>query len=370
MKLRFKGAADNILIIFLCVCLIFFSVGTVFLSSRERISQVENRPLATFPSFSAEFFFDGSFTADLSDACRDGIPFRPFFLKLRGLSDLFLRGQVEAVIFGKEGYLIPRGEYANFTLLERNIDFLVGISNYSGEKCVSAIIPRSIDVCKEFLPISYCGDGYEAWNVLGDRLGGMGLCSYLSGLSAEGQIWYKTDHHWTALGAYHAYCYLGKSLGYSPYSLEDFERVVVCDDFLGSGYSLTGGLSFTRDKIELFRYSGDGDYLVTVDGRVRTEGLYEFSKLNAKDKYGIFLGGNYGQVTITGEEERERLLIIKDSYANSLVTFLARHFDIEMIDLRYFSGDRAELLRAIESADRVLILQGLDTLATTSVTVN
>ena len=363
-----KRWADRLFIIFLCFCIIFFSVGTFFLASRDRFSQVENRMLATLPVLSAENLFDGSFTEELGDATRDGIPFRSAFLRLRGLSDLILRGQINNVVFAKGGYLIPRGEYASLSLLERNIEFLEGVTAYGGETVSVAIIPRSIDVCATYLPSAYAGHSDEAWERLGDRLSGAELCGYLRELSESGEeIWYKTDHHWTTLGAYYAYCYLGKSLGYEPYSIEDFERTVICDDFTGSSYSLTGGVAFSSDCIELFRYLGDGEYSVTADGVALSGGLYAFDKLSARDKYAVFLGGNYGRVTIEGEGERPRLLIIKDSYANSLVPFLARHFDIDMIDLRYFSGDAAELYSAIGEADVTLILQGIDTLATTGI---
>ena len=118
------------------------------------------------------------------------------------------------------------------------------------------------------------GSGGEAWETLGDRLGGDGLCGYLRGLSESGEeIWYKTDHHWTTLGAYYAYCYFGESLGYEPFGIDDFERVNICDNFLGSSYSLTGGVAFSSDSIELFRYAEDGEYTVTADGLALAGGL-------------------------------------------------------------------------------------------------
>lgn len=371
-KYSAREIADTALIIFLCFSLIFFSVGTLFLSSRERVSQVENRPLTMLPPFSAEAFLDGSFSEELGDAYRDGIPFRSAFLKLRGISDLILQGQVENVMFGKDGYLIPRGEYDDLALFERNTVFLEEITKSMGKKAVVATAPRPIDVGKMHLSSHYSGKSGEVWEALGGNLGGEGLSLYLSGLSEDGEeIWYKTDHHWTTSGAYYAYSYLGDELGYAPYGIEDFDRITVTDSFLGSSYSLTGGIAFSCDKIELFRYDGDGDYLVMADGEVRDEGLYAYGMLERKDKYGVFLGGNYGRVTIDSRSgKRERLLIIKDSYANSLVPFLARHFDIEMIDPRYFSGEIEELYALAEDADRALILQGIDTLATTSIAIN
>jgi hypothetical protein len=79
----------------------------------------------------------------------------------------------------------------------------------------------------------------------------------------------------------------------------------------------------------------------------------------------VFLGGNYSHVRISMESEgdREKLVIIKDSFANSLVPFLAIHFDLEIIDLRYFTGSTYQLIEE-NSIDNVLVLCNIDSMAT------
>ena len=99
---------------------------------------------------------------------------------------------------------------------------------------------------------------------------------------------------------------------------------------------------------------------VVCDGKDGT--LYDRDALTRKDKYELFLGGNYGQCVITtGTENGKHLLLVKDSFANSFVPFLLGDYEtVTMIDLRYFRGSMAEL--AAESDD-ILVLTEITNLA-------
>ena len=95
------------------------------------------------------------------------------------------------------------------------------------------------------------------------------------------------------------------------------------------------------------------------------EGFYDRSYLEGKDKYGALIGGNNGRVRITDTKNPDKptLLLIKDSFAHAAVPYLAEHFQLEILDLRYWRGSTSELAVEI-GADQVLILTGLDSLAT------
>ena len=131
--------------------------------------------------------------------------------------------------------------------------------------------------------------------------------SYLTGHSSE-YIFYRTDHHWTSLGAYYAYCAAAKTLGYSAYTLDQFNIETASSSFRGTLYSKT------------------------LD--------------NVKDKYSSFTGSNSPIVTIeTDVDNGKNLLLIKDSYAHSLVPFLANHYSkITMVDMRYINVDLGRLI--------------------------
>ncbi|WP_348246457.1 hypothetical protein, partial [Salmonella enterica] len=68
-----------------------------------------------------------------------------------------------------------------------------------------------------------------------------------------------------------------------------------------------------KDEIKLYRYENDTKYTVIADKKEIS--LYDFEKLEAVDKYAVFLGGNHARVDITNGENREKLLIVRDSFA-------------------------------------------------------
>lgn len=364
---------DLTLIISAAALLIFFGVGTL-LPRDSDFSETENRMLATLKPPTVEQIADGSFSRDISAFYRDGLPHRVRLISLRTRSELFLlKGQSNGVIFAEDGYLLQKGEYDDLALAERNFEHLARIEDMcedSGKPLVCAIAPRGIDVMSHRLPKTY-GAGYkEIWQYAeGLTVEYTDLTPPLKSAAESGEyVWYRTDHHWTTEGAYIAYAALSEKLGYIPAPADSFTPWEAEGDFFGSVYSLGGCIAPIGDKVELYRYNGDGDYIFEIsESGETTEGFYFFDRLSVKDKYSVFLGGNYAECSLrkVGTEKRERLLLIKDSYANAIVPFLAIHYDIELVDLRYFEGGEKALEEKICRADRVLLLHGIDTIATT-----
>ena len=91
--------------------------------------------------------------------------------------------------------------------------------------------------------------------------------------------------------------------------------------------------------------------------------LYAKEKLATKDKYSVFLGGNFSHISIKADTARPCLTLIKDSFANALIPYLAEHFDLEIYDLRYFKGSISKELERKEE-NNILILYGIDTAIT------
>ena len=168
--------------------------------------------------------------------------------------------------------------------------------------------------------------------------------SYLSGHKSD-YVFYRTDHHWTSLGAYYAYCAASKALGYSSYGLDSFNIETASSSFRGTLYSKTLDNSITPDTIDYyFLASGEPTVKMTVfDGQEQTvyDSLYVRSFLDVKDKYSSFTGSNAPIVTIeTNVDNGKNLLLVKDSYAHSLVPFLSKHYSkITMVDMRYINTD-------------------------------
>lgn len=168
--------------------------------------------------------------------------------------------------------------------------------------------------------------------------------SFLTG-HKDDYVFYRTDHHWTSQGAYYAYCAAAKTLGYSSYGPESFNIETASSSFRGTLYSKTLDNSITPDIINYYHLaSGEPDVKMTAyegDKETVYDSLYVRSYLDVKDKYSSFTGPNASIVTIeTDVDNGKSLLLIKDSYAHSLVPFLANHYSrITMVDMRYTNID-------------------------------
>lgn len=99
-----------------------------------------------------------------------------------------------------------------------------------------------------------------------------------------------------------------------------------------------------------------------VDEDQTSDSLYEMEQLHKKDQYAVFLNGNHPLIRITtAHPEKKRLLVVKDSYANSLIPFLTKHFsEIDVVDLRYYEGDLTTFVKERE-IDELLLLYNVHT---------
>ena len=103
---------------------------------------------------------------------------------------------------------------------------------------------------------------------------------------------------------------------------------------------------------------------ITCDGQTRDD-VYDMTKKDQKDKYAVYFGGNYGEVDIKikNPDNDRTLLIVKDSFANSMVPFLMKDYaQIRMIDLRYFKKSVKKYLEE-NPADEVLVLYEMSSFA-------
>ena len=346
--------------------LLVFSVGTsIFLLPKKKLLERENRIASTFPTLSSETLLDKSFFVGFSEFCCDSFPARERLLTLNSSVELGW-GKLESggVMMGKKHNLIKRLEYQNFDKLKDNLDEIGKIRNRLesiGVKTHFLCVPGALDVLGEYAPLPFAvRESREVWRYVE---GEINVTERLRERANTGEyVFYKTDHHWTSLGAYYAYCELGEYLGFVPYRPSDFEVETVSESFLGTTYSSALFPFAVSDKIEAFRYAGDSEITVTDLSTGRGGGLYDRSALSGSSKYDFFLGGNRAHVKV--ESGKPRLILIKDSFANSLVPFLARHYDIDLIDPRYLKKPLSALISDIYSDGKppLLIIFGIDTL--------
>ncbi len=351
---------DQILIT--CTALLLLS-GTLLLLflPKHDFSESENRRLTTWQSPSLGDLADGSFSELFSNLCADQFPARSALIALKAkVERAWGKGENKGIVFGDHGYLIPKGEYPSLELARQNAAALSSFAARSG--AVLCTVPRHIDVLPELLPEEY--DTQRA-QTLPRLLEEQGIFSLSSVFWGNTDTLYRTDHHQTTMGAYLAYVTLGEALGYTPYQESDFVKNVVSQSFYGTSHATVGGIGGSADTITLWRYEGDENFSVTDLDTGKTQGgFYRLSALQQRNHYEIFFGGNFGRLSITEPGvEKPSLLLIKDSQANCLLPFLARHFDLTVLDLRYTPGIPEELSRT-DTYHKVLVFLGADTLAT------
>ena len=168
-------------------------------------------------------------------------------------------------------------------------------------------------------------------------------------------IYYKTDHHWTTLGAYYAYQEWCK---YNGVHTNNYTKEIITTEFKGSLYSKILNKNVEPDRIEIYQPIEKVNYEVSYNfNKTHSSSVYDFEKVKEKDKYQVFFGGNYPELKIrTSHKNGKNLLILKDSYANSFIPFLLGNYEsICVIDMRYFKEDLKGYMEENEVSE-ILIL--------------
>lgn len=266
---------------------------------------------------------------------------------------------------------------------EKAVDNAIGAINMFAERhpdiaSYIMIAPTSQEIFSSKLP-SYAGllsqktfidNVYKST----EGVGTIDCLSQLAGHSDE-YIYYRTDHHWTSLGAFYAYNAAAKSLGYSALGYGSFNIETASSEFRGTLFSKTLDDRITPDEMTYFHpSSGEQKIKMTCNsgsGINTYDSLYVREFLDQKDKYSSFTGSNVPIVDIRTEVDNGKsLLVIKDSYAHSLVPFLANHYSrITMVDMRYINSD-LNMFVDLDSYDQALFMYNAITFAQDAQNIN
>ena len=340
-------------LIFLAFIGAFFILNLV-LPDRQ-FSEQENRYLQMRPEFSFKSLFSGDYTSKFETYTTDQFTFRDEWITLKAASELALGKQENNdVHLCENGTLIEGFKRPENSVLDSNMSALNTLVGNTDAKVYFALIPDKSDLYSSLLPknvpndrekevIDYCYGQSNATNV--------DIYSALSAHTDE-YIFYRTDHHWTSLGAYYGLSALAESMGLPCPALASYtDRHVVSEEFYGTTWSSSGFSWVDPDTMEIFVNAPEGLKVTSYPQGSPVEGkLYDFSFLEKKDKYSMFMGGNCPMHVIeTGNEDKPSLLILRDSYTDSLIPFLLDDFsEIHVLDLRYY---RASLKAYIEQND-------------------
>ncbi len=164
-------------------------------------------------------------------------------------------------------------------------------------------------------------------------------------------VYFRTDHHWTALAAYYAYEVFCSSKGISPLPLSSYE-VWSFEGFLGTFYNDSGknpALGATPDRVDTYKPPCDYSMTITDKNGSTTSMplLYDETNAPASYKYGTFICGDnpLSTITNTSNPNGETCLVIKESFGNAFVPFLVYHYKtVYVIDYRHYNGSLAGFL--------------------------
>ncbi len=360
----------------------------------KAFSENENRVLSDFPTVSIDKVMEGELSEDFNAYFTDQFPLRDTWLTWGSLTHLSLgQGEANGVLVGTGGQLAVRKFDAYISLTERaeDTDYYSEAHLRRAAEALGALTDK-VDVPVTVLPaprtldvaISAFDYPTELSDALNNTLHGYFaeagvdsldlLPAFRAMYEAGDYVYYRTDHHWTTMGAYAAYEAIMTEWGMAdaiiPY--EAFEEHTV-EEFYGTTWS-RAGLSFIRpDTLTYVTMADDNDYIVRDDkDEVMMTGFVDKSYFEKKDKYGAFMSGTHRLLTVTreGEDatERPRLLIARDSFASSLAPFLARHFDLVMVDLSGGMTHLSEYAEAYE-CDRILVVYNIENFVTADAAV-
>lgn len=368
------------------------SVVANALTPDKEFSEVENRPLAQMPKLTASSFklawpiresgsfFTGEFMSDYETYTTDQFVARDVWVAGKAWSER-LTGKLEnnGVYFCEDGTLINKFDGVDAAKLERNAGYVAKFAEKAGVPVAFGLIPTQSYVWADKLPAG--APNYDQRQVYTDVTNALaGKVTFADSLWStlpahkDEPIYYRTDHHWTSLGAYYGYTCVMEALGMADQilPLETYTKTTVSTEFYGTVFSTSGVRWVKPDEMDTYVPETDNIKVVTyeMDGAgnltEKPRQLYDESFLAKKDKYSMFLGGQQSLGKITTGNSGPKLLIIRDSYTDSMAPFLTAHFsEIHLVDPRYYKFSVSQYIQD-NGIDQALVLYSVPNFSTDS----
>ncbi|MCR4593836.1 MAG: hypothetical protein K5761_02135 [Clostridiales bacterium] len=395
-------------------------IGLLFFL-RPAKSETEKRELTKFPSFTFESFASGEYFAQIGKWYSDTYPGRDFLTSLStdlessfGSGNEEIHGQVvegdeipdeyttkaivkdnetttEPVTSAKEiwekidasgdtqslGAVFVAGnqgfEYYNFdqTVANDYVYTLNTVAERLGDIPVyDIIIPTSIAITlpDEYLKTINSSDQEKAikymYSGMGDKVHKINIYNTMMSHRKE-YIYFNTDHHWTALGAYYAYADYTKAAGITTQPLSKYKKVEY-PGFLGSFYTDTGKLKALESNPDtIIAYEpNENATLVYTDSKgqkIAWKIVNDVSNYGQTIKYSCFIAGDNSFTEITNPDitDGSSIVVVKESFGNALVPFLVENYSkVYVIDYRYYKGSVSQFAQN-NNVDAVLYLNNI-----------
>ena len=355
-------------------------VSTI-LPDRE-MSETENRYLQQAPTLSLGNITNGTFMSQAEDYTADQIVGRDFWVALKAWCER-MSGKQEnnGVYFGKEDTLLnrvsepswedtpARGDTPFQAGLSTRLDYVDALVGNVSVPVYFGLIPSSSTVWADRLPAGAPTADELSWieqMYFATGASTIDLAGALLAHEGEG-IYYRTypDRH--SLGPFYGANAIFEALGLEPLDLSDYDKTTVTDQFYGTIYSTSGVRWVRPDSIDTY-IPADGVHVTSWFGAQPSEGsLYVDHYLSVKDKYSYFLGGQQQPLCVIESDKAPngpKVLIIRDSYSDSLAPFLTERFsEVHLFDPRNNLTSVKDYV-AQNDIDSVIVLYSFQNFAT------
>ena len=337
-------------------------------------SQLENRNLEQLPTPSVKTLLSGEFMKDFETYTTDQFVGRDGWIALKSSTERTLgKKENNGVYFCKEDTLITRFDQPDSQKVTDNLGYVNKFVENVDIPVVFSLIPTQACIWADRLPEG--APNASQTDILDQAQAAVPGATWADLYTPlwehkDEDIFYRTDHHWTSLGAYYGYAGLAQALGYEPVSLDSYTETIRSTEFYGTVFSSSGVRWVKPDTIST--YVPDTGITVTehsYDNKGNPieipRSLYVESFLDVKDKYSMFLGGNQSLGVVTTQNtDKPKLLIIRDSYTDSLVPFLTPHYsEIHLLDLRYYKLSIQDYIEQ-NGIDQALVLYSVPNFVT------
>lgn len=202
-----------------------------------------------------------------------------------------------------------------------------------------------------------------SYSLMDKRVNTVNVFDALSAHKKE-YIYFRTDHHWTQLGAYYAYQEYCKSMGYSTKPLSDYQKMDF-PEFYGTFYFFMNrpeSLKGHPDQVTAYQGSMNTMQYTDSKGNLQEGKLInDASQMLPGNKYNCFMLGDHGYVEIhnEGAPRKKSILVLKDSYGNAFVPLLAQDYrDVYVVDYRHYQGNASSLIQE-KGIEEILFLNNI-----------
>jgi len=347
--------------------LLLYSITLInIFGEKHTYSAEEKRMLQTIPKVTKKRILNGKFQKKYEIYLSDQFPARSQWIQLKsGTERLLGKTESNGVYFGKDDYLLEKYEKDDFDKkqIKKNIKVLQSFAETMQKTAQVHImlVPSKTAVLHDLLPLfatSY--DENKLYQKVEEALSPellIDIRKMLQEHSTE-EIYYRTDHHWTTLGAFYGYDAYRRACGYETQQKQK-ELKEESSSFLGSTYAKIN-YAKTPDHIDL--YYPHGTFQIIYNMGEKTEDTFYQKKYleNNDDQYSVFSGGNQALLEISGGEKNGKtLFLVKDSFANCIIPYLMEDYEkIIVVDMRQINVSLSRLAAMYAPTD-VLVLYNI-----------